>query len=102
MCIRDRHLTKRADCSSAVAGDAINYTIAVTNNGNVTLDDINVVDAKLGINENVGSLSPGASRSLTGNYTVAEVDLPGPLVNTATANAVSYTHLDVYKRQIQG
>lgn len=81
------HLTKRADCSSAVAGDAINYTIAVTNNGNVTLDDINVVDAKLGINENVGSLSPGASRSLTGNYTVAEVDLPGPLVNTATANA---------------
>lgn len=80
-------LAKQADRSSAVAGDRINYTITVTNNGNVTLDDINVVDAKLGINENVGSLSPGASRSLTGNYTVAEVDLPGPLVNTATANA---------------
>ena len=80
-------LTKQADRSSAVAGDAINYTITVTNNGNVTLDDINVVDAKLGINENVGSLSPGASRSLTGNYTVAEGDLPGPLVNTATAGA---------------
>ncbi|NLA04450.1 MAG: DUF11 domain-containing protein [Firmicutes bacterium] len=79
-------LTKGADRSSAVAGDEINYSITVTNNGNVTLHDIAVEDAMLGISATIESLAPGAAHHLAGSYTVKPGD-SGTLVNTATAGA---------------
>lgn len=79
-------VSKQADRSSAVAGDVINYTISVINNGDVTLNDIVLDDAMLGLNHTIASLTPGAARSFTGAYTVQPGDA-GLLVNTATAAA---------------
>jgi len=43
-----------------------------------------VTDAKLGIDEAIGDLAPGASAQVSGSYTVTEADVAG-IVNTATA-----------------
>jgi len=65
-----------------------NYKIRVTNTGNITLTNVTVVDAKLGINTNLGSLGVGESQTIQGSYgPVSESDLPGPIVNTATADS---------------
>lgn len=80
-------VTKQANRSSAAAGDTINYLIIVANNGNVTLNDITVEDAKLEIITSITSLAPGAFKLFTGSHTVVEENFPGPLVNTATAAA---------------
>lgn len=81
-------ITKQADCSIADTGETVNYTISVINNGNVTLHNVFVADAMLGLYENIDSLAPGVSATFTESYTVQESDRPGPLVNTAVATAI--------------
>jgi hypothetical protein len=79
-------LVKHGDAGPVTIGDMIHYTITVKNTGNVTLHDVIVTDAKLGINENIGTLAVGESKSVTGSYgPVKEADLPGPIFNTAGA-----------------
>ena len=81
-------IEKTGDAGPVSIGDIINYTITVTNTGDVTLTNVTVVDTKLGIDENVGTLTPGASADITGTYgPVKESDLPGPIVNTASATS---------------
>ncbi|TFH10848.1 MAG: DUF11 domain-containing protein, partial [Candidatus Atribacteria bacterium] len=72
--------------ASATIGQLITYTITVTNTGNVTLHNVILSDAKLGIaNQNVGDIAVGGSVTITPTYTVVQNDFPGPLLNTATA-----------------
>ena len=68
-------------------GETITYKITVTNNGNVTISDVQVTDALTGDVWNVeGSLAPGASEEFTTSYTVTEADiLAGEVLNVATA-----------------
>ncbi len=67
------------------AGDEISYTITVTNTGNVKLSNVNVVDAKTGLDETV-DIAAGDSVSFTTSYTVTDADIEaGELENTATA-----------------
>ncbi len=80
-------VVKQANRSSAAEGDRIVYTIIVTNNGNVVLEDITVTDAMLDFSTDIVSLAPGNSRYFSGNYTADEADFPGPLVNTVIAAA---------------
>jgi len=79
-------LSKEADVSEATVGDTVSYTITVTNDGNVTLFDVTINDAELGLSENIGEIAPGSSHTLSPEptYTVSEDELPGPLANTAT------------------
>ncbi|MHB0857143.1 MAG: DUF7507 domain-containing protein [Anaerolineae bacterium] len=79
-------IDKRGDRTSAHIGDNILYTIIVTNTGDVTLNGVSLVDAKLGISTNLGTLTAGASSVVTGTYEVTEADLGG-VVNTATADS---------------
>ncbi|NLD71800.1 MAG: DUF11 domain-containing protein, partial [Chloroflexi bacterium] len=73
--------------ATVVIGGTIPYTIAVKNTGDVTLENVRVVDAKLGLEETIASLAPGATETLSGSYgPVTEADLPGPVLNTATAS----------------
>ncbi|WP_158798239.1 gliding motility-associated C-terminal domain-containing protein [Pedobacter sp. L105] len=68
----------------------ITYRFLITNTGNVTLSNILVTDAKLGITNQVvpGSLAPGASTTVTANYTPTLADFDAGLVtNTATVKA---------------
>ncbi|WP_040401507.1 DUF7507 domain-containing protein, partial [Cecembia lonarensis] len=81
-------LSKTADKTSVTAaGEEIVYTLTVTNNGNVTIDNVSVVDTKVDVNENVGTLAPGASQTITVTYIVSQADMDaGSIVNVATVS----------------
>jgi uncharacterized repeat protein (TIGR01451 family) len=79
-------IDKTGDAGPVTIGGTVKYTITVRNTGNVTLTNVTVTDAKLGLNQYVGSLAPGAAVQLTASYgPVSEADLPGPIFNTAGA-----------------
>ncbi len=89
-------IVKTGPTEAAELGDILDYSITVTNVGDVTLTNVRVVDAKLGIDQNVGDLAPGASAVVTGSYQVTEADIPADmepgdtsftLPNTATATS---------------
>jgi hypothetical protein len=85
-------LTKTADPSPAAPHQTITYTYTITNNGNVTTDNISLQDDKLGaISLTDTTLAPGESLTATATYTVTIADLPGPIVNTATATGTDST-----------
>ncbi|MFD2035770.1 gliding motility-associated C-terminal domain-containing protein, partial [Belliella marina] len=82
-------LSKTADKSEvSAAGELITYTLTVTNTGNTTLTEVVISDPKLGVEENVGTLSPGESKSVTASYTVTQEDelAQVPIVNVATVS----------------
>jgi len=89
-------IVKTGQTETAELGDILDYTITVTNVGDVSLTNVTAADAKLGINQNVGALAPGASAVVTGSYEVTEADIPADLEpgdtsfmvrNTATATS---------------
>jgi hypothetical protein len=84
-------ISKGADKTSASVGETITYTYTITNEtDNVTISNIILKDDKLGTISLNGSdnitLAPGDNVTAIATYTVLEKDLPGPLVNTATAS----------------
>ena len=71
-------------------GETITYKITVTNDGNLTITNIEVTDALTGDTWTIASLAPGASEEFTAEYTVTEADiLNGEVVNVATATGTS-------------
>ncbi len=76
-------------------GTLVTYTFIIKNTGNVTLNNINLTDAKLGLSNlavtvPVGGLLPGASVSTTANYTLTQLDIiAGSISNTATVKATT-------------
>ncbi|MEA2715684.1 MAG: hypothetical protein QOI99_1, partial [Actinomycetota bacterium] len=77
------------------AGDPIDYSFLVTNDGDATLTNVAVVDPLPGLGAVTcpsTTLAPGASTTCTSSsaYVVsqADVDNGGPIVNTATATGV--------------
>jgi uncharacterized repeat protein (TIGR01451 family) len=70
-------------------GTVITYWINVTNTGDVNLTNVNVTDARLGL-ENVtfsDDLGAGVSVNRTYTYVVNETDMCDPINNTAVVNA---------------
>lgn len=83
-------VTVSANPSPARIGDLVTFTYQVRNVGNITLNGITANDARLGaVVLGTTSLAPGQATSGTRTYTIAESDLPGPLVHTANAAGVS-------------
>jgi uncharacterized repeat protein (TIGR01451 family) len=81
-------LEKSVDQSTAVAGDSLTYRYRVVNTGDVSLSNLTLIDNKIGsVPLGVGQLLPGGVVTGTALYVVAQGDLPGPLVNTATVTA---------------
>ena len=87
-----------ATASVTTAGQVVPYTLAVTNDGNVTLTGITVTDARCdapgpvyasGDTNTDGKLQLAESWTYTCGHTVtqAEVDAGGSLSNTATADS---------------
>ena len=86
-------LTKTTtDTTYSTVGKKINYTITLTNSGNVTLTDVGISDALVSDlsctpSQPAASLAPGASLNCTASYTTKLTDLDaGSVVNTATAS----------------
>ncbi len=96
-------VTKSTDRSKTynTAGDVIEYTIVVTNTGNVTLTDVQVTDDNADVTR-VGSiprLAVGASETFTAVHTVTQADLDaGVVYNIATATAKDPKDKDVTGR----
>ena len=84
-------IEKTVDKDTANIGDALTYTVTVTNTGNVTLTDVGINDARLSISNRkiADSLAPGEHVSVTLTYDeVTEADaIARSVVNTATAYA---------------
>lgn len=79
-----------ANGSSYALGETITYKITATNDGNLTLTNVKVVDKLTGDEWEIASLAPGASEEFDTSYTVTEADiLAGSVVNTATAEGTS-------------
>ncbi len=77
-------IVKTADVDTVEIGDTINYTITVSNTGNATLTNVNVVDEMLGLNETIAILPVGSSQTFTGTFIAQTVGL---LPNTASASS---------------
>ncbi len=87
--------TAYVDGGYSQAGDTINYSYAVTNNGPDTLTNITVNDNLIpsaDITCPSSSLAGGASETCTATYTVTQADVDnGSVTNTATVSATSIT-----------
>ena len=80
----------KADGAKVKLGEVIKYTITVTNKGNVPYTNVEVFDALTGLQETIGVLDVGESKSksFTTTWTVTEADiLAGEVLNVATAKA---------------
>lgn len=90
------------DPAAPVAAGAVEYQLVVTNCGSVTLDDLTVTDALLGVNEYVNGLEPGSSQTWTGTELPEalyvddfcavfgeKLDANRNLLNTAVASATA-------------
>ena len=83
------------DALADAVGDVLNYTVTVTNTGNVTLTGVTVVDPLTGQNIRGVTLAPGASQIFNTSYTLTQADLDGAgnaggdddIDNTATADS---------------
>ena len=76
--------------------ETITYEVTVTNDGNLTVEGVMVVDELAGAilaegeSAEVGTLAPGESATLHYSYTVTEADvLAGKVMNVATATGTS-------------
>ena len=86
-------IVKSADRDTYTApGDVINYTLVVTNTGNVTITGITVSDPIVTVTCTGApyTLAPGASVTCTATYTVTMADIiAGNITNTATVTGVA-------------
>lgn len=75
---------------TADEGETIEYTVAVTNIGNVSLSDVSVSDPLVTLAPASVDLAPAASADFTGDYVVTAADvLAGSVVNTAVATGTT-------------
>ncbi len=79
-------LVKTSDKETySTVGEVITYTLAVTNEGNVTISKIVVTDPLTGFESIIESLAPGVTENLTTTYTITQEDLDnGNVVNNAS------------------
>ena len=69
-------------------GEGVDYTIKVTNNGNVPYENVKVADGQTGLNETIDTLAVGETRTFTTTHVVDEADIiAGSYTNVATATA---------------
>ena len=102
-------LTKVADkedINPAYPDDVITYTFTITNDGNVTLTGVNIVDDLVGLSaieydwngSSTGdnALAPGDVVTATATYAITQQDLDaGEVVNTATVHGAAPDNSDV-------
>ncbi|WP_373493596.1 gliding motility-associated C-terminal domain-containing protein [Aquiflexum sp.] len=72
----------------AIVGDVLNYTITVTNTGNITLTNVTITDPLTGLEETIPSLVPGQTVIFETSYEIQLDDLTtGSVVNAVFVTA---------------
>ena len=90
--IVDPSISVEKSCpGAAFVGDPLSYTITVTNDGNVALTNVHLVDALIGLDYTLPTLGAGLSFSKTGSYTSSSA---GAVTNTATVSS-SFANLTI-------
>jgi len=94
------------------AGETVTYSNTVTNNGNVTLLNVEVVEALTGKTVHIDRLAPGESYTFTTTYTVTQQDAERGYINNSlsgigtpedpTLDKVSDTDKTVVKTMVAG
>ena len=90
-------VVKTSDTEGQVTlGQKITYTITVTNNGNVTISGVKLVDPLTRDNWTLGKIKPGETVTREATYTVTEKDIiAGKVENHATATGKDPSGNDV-------
>ena len=90
-------IVKEANPTSVdLAGDVINYTLTVTNTGNVILNDVSVSDPLTGLLQNLGTMAPGEVRTIETSYTVTQENMDsGSILNVASVTGTSNKEVTV-------
>ncbi|MGN6126332.1 MAG: beta strand repeat-containing protein [Humibacter sp.] len=86
-------LVKKANVAAAEVGQQVTYSFAITNTGNVTIENPTVTDTEFSGTGQLSAIScpqvtlqPGDHTTCTATYTVTQADVDaGKLTNTATA-----------------
>ena len=119
--LADMTISKSDGPDPVTAGELLTYTLVVTNNGPAVATDVSVVDllpagtscvgaaptqglCNGGVSCQVADLAVGGSATMESVVRVDSDTPAGDVTNNARVTAanpdpVSYTHLDVYKRQ---
>ncbi|MBL1407709.1 DUF7507 domain-containing protein, partial [Sphingobacterium faecale] len=98
--VKTHNLEKDGDCYGVNVGDIVTYTFTVTNEGNVTLSDINLVDAMLGLTgltQDVSPLAAGNSRTYIATYKVTQADVDAGFIR----NSAKVTAVDPAQKAVQ-
>ena len=96
----------------AYPDDIITYTFTITNDGNVTLKVVSIVDDLQGISEieydwsgsstGDNTFAPGDTATATATYAITQQDLDaGEVVNTATAHGAAPDNSDVVSDPVE-
>ncbi|QHW30913.1 DUF11 domain-containing protein [Paenibacillus rhizovicinus] len=80
-------LTKTPDVQSALPGEQVNYTLTITNTGNIALTDIVVADPMIGFVTVVPLLAIGANQSFVVPFIVPPAPIGTIITNTSTATS---------------
>ena len=83
-------IEKTVDVEEASVGDTVTYTIKVTNNGDVSLFDVEVLDGAIGVTWEIGDLGKDDSITEEFEYEIKETDfVDGVFENIAEVTADS-------------
>jgi LPXTG-site transpeptidase (sortase) family protein len=89
-------IKKVQEASFYKVGQTLHYTLVATNDGNVTLTNVTITDAKLGVlactPEQPATLPPKSKLSCAGSYVTTQADVDAKVVNnTAYASGINGT-----------
>ena len=94
------NLVKSVTAPNGIAttiGDIVTYSFLITNTGDVPLTNVNIDDARIGVQDLVvPNLAVGASETVTADYTITASDMIDQVVNnTAIAAGTSPNNINV-------
>ncbi|ASS65385.1 MULTISPECIES: SdrD B-like domain-containing protein [unclassified Paenibacillus] len=81
-------LSKSVSPAQGIVGSTVIYTFIVTNTGNTPLTAVQLADPRIGLNQSIGALAVGESRTVEFPFVIPS-SAENPIPNTATVTGTS-------------